>query len=251
MSNDAITWAFRQPVGSPARMAVLVALANMADDLNACWPSQETLACMTNQCVRSVHGHLKALEQMDLIRRQPRYVNGRRTSDRYVLAVDLPATVAGSTPEDIAGSTPANPADMNADKAGRNTPLPEDIAGSATGKSCRVNQRTTNPKDLNTSANIAKIEIDAAFAAFWAVYPRKEKRLGARRDYERALGRLGDTEKILAGAVRYRDDPNRDPTYTKQPSTWLNNDCWDDDPLPGRGAAATKPGRPDGWEFGR
>jgi hypothetical protein len=34
--------------------------------------------------------------------------------------------------------------------------------------------------------------------------------------------------------VRYRDDPNRVQEFTKHPATWLNGDCWLDDPLPPR-----------------
>lgn len=38
----------------------------------------------------------------------------------------------------------------------------------------------------------------------------------------------------MAGVVRYRDDPNREATFTKHFSTWLNAGSWDDEPLPAR-----------------
>ena len=72
------------------------------------------------------------------------------------------------------------------------------------------------------------------FAEFWEVWPRKEDKKKAGAAYAKALKR-SDADTILAGAKRYRDDPNRLAQYTKLPTTWLNGDCWDDAPLPPRG----------------
>jgi hypothetical protein len=76
--------------------------------------------------------------------------------------------------------------------------------------------------------------IDAGFAAFWAVYPRKVGKVGARSCYARAVKKGADPRQVIAGAERYRDDPNRVDEFTKHPSTWLNQGCWDDEPLPAR-----------------
>jgi hypothetical protein len=46
---------------------------------------------------------------------------------------------------------------------------------------------------------------------------------------------------ILGGAVRLRDDPNREQQFTPHPTTWLNRDGWEDEPLPPR----SRNGRPD------
>jgi hypothetical protein len=43
-----------------------------------------------------------------------------------------------------------------------------------------------------------------------------------------------DAATIVEGARRYADDPNRHPSYTAHPSTWLNAGRWADDPLPTR-----------------
>lgn len=71
------------------------------------------------------------------------------------------------------------------------------------------------------------------FDAFWSVYPRKEAKKAAREAFTAACKRERP-EVILAGAERYRDDPNRDPSFTKHATTWLRADCWADDPLPPR-----------------
>jgi hypothetical protein len=69
------------------------------------------------------------------------------------------------------------------------------------------------------------------FAAFWAVYPRKDDKIKAEAAYGRAVKRA-DPAVILAGARRYAADPNRDPAFTKHPTTWLNAGAWENEPLP-------------------
>ena len=73
----------------------------------------------------------------------------------------------------------------------------------------------------------------AAFTDFWGAYPRHDKKRDALAAWRRARKRATAAE-IVAGAVRYRDDPNRDPAYTKLPTTWLNGDCWESDEIPER-----------------
>jgi hypothetical protein len=71
------------------------------------------------------------------------------------------------------------------------------------------------------------------FDTFWAVYPKKDDKPLAKRSFEKALDR-SNLELIIAGAERYRDDPNREDLFTKNPSTWLNADAWENGPLPSR-----------------
>jgi hypothetical protein len=79
---------------------------------------------------------------------------------------------------------------------------------------------------------------DDGFAAFWAVYPRKTGgKDAARKAYAKALKRA-DAATVLAGAERFRDDPNLPPKdearFIPHPTTWLNQGRWADDPLPAR-----------------
>ena len=72
------------------------------------------------------------------------------------------------------------------------------------------------------------------FDAFYAVYPRHVGRKAAEAAHAKAVKGGADPRQIIAGAERYRDDPNRLPEFTKHPATWLNKGCWDDEPLPPR-----------------
>jgi beta-galactosidase GanA len=68
--------------------------------------------------------------------------------------------------------------------------------------------------------------LDDLFNEFWTAYPRKLDKAKAFRAFRSALKRA-KFEDILAGVIAYRNDPKRDPDYTKYPATWLNNDAWE------------------------
>lgn len=77
-----------------------------------------------------------------------------------------------------------------------------------------------------------------AFDQFWEVYPRKAAKAAAAKAWGKAL-LSAPAEVIIAGADRYRLDPNREPQFTAHASTWLNQERWSDDPLPGKTRPAT------------
>jgi hypothetical protein len=78
------------------------------------------------------------------------------------------------------------------------------------------------------------------FIDWYLEYPRKESKGVAEKAYAKAR-KLATAEQLVEGAIRYREDPNRDPGYTKLPATWLNAKCWEDGPLPERGGAQARP----------
>jgi hypothetical protein len=81
------------------------------------------------------------------------------------------------------------------------------------------------------------------FAEFWQTYPRKDGKRKAETKYRAAVKRA-KPETILAGAQRYRDDPNRRPQFTAMATTWLERDGWDDGPIPGDSGNAA----PGAWK---
>lgn len=77
----------------------------------------------------------------------------------------------------------------------------------------------------------------AAFQAFYLAYPRKEKRPAARRAWEKADCDL-IADRIMAGLARWQPEyASREPDKIPHPSTWLNNEQWNDEP-PRRPAAS-------------
>lgn len=77
-------------------------------------------------------------------------------------------------------------------------------------------------------------EVEAAFAEFWPIYPRKVGKGDARRKYAAALKGGASTAEILLGARRYAETCRNieDPRFIKHPATWLHKECWTDEPEP-------------------
>tara|TARA_R110000868_G_scaffold282909_2_gene543208 strand:- start:5477 stop:6226 length:750 start_codon:yes stop_codon:yes gene_type:complete len=94
------------------------------------------------------------------------------------------------------------------------------------GKDYPLKKNTNKEEHLEEKNNDLEIEFDE----FWDVYPKKADKRVALKSYKKALSRV-DALTIYAGAVSYRDDPNREQAYTKNASTWLNADAWDNEPL--------------------
>jgi predicted transcriptional regulator len=66
----------------------------------------------------------------------------------------------------------------------------------------------------------------ALFEEFYREYPRKKDPGAAKRAFKSALTRAS-FEDIMAGLIAYKNDPDRDPDFTKYPATWLNSDSWE------------------------
>jgi hypothetical protein len=90
MSIRVMTWAWSKAL-SPTSKLVLMALADIADDLGVCWPSHPTLAAKCSLSDRTLRRILSLLQAQKLIFIEPRFnTNGSRTSNRYRLPVDTP-----------------------------------------------------------------------------------------------------------------------------------------------------------------
>lgn len=86
MSVWATTWAWQQPITSSGRKFVLLALADFANEVGFCYPSQETLSVMTGIKERTVRQHIKGLEEDGYIKREHRRQGaGKWTSDGFWL----------------------------------------------------------------------------------------------------------------------------------------------------------------------
>lgn len=74
-------------------------------------------------------------------------------------------------------------------------------------------------------------EIDQAFSAFWAVYPRRKNRKAAFIEFQKAIKHTSPGE-IIDGAKRYAQDVSKNETpeiYVAHARTWLFNERWTDE----------------------
>lgn len=83
------------------------------------------------------------------------------------------------------------------------------------------------------------------FDEFWATYPRKEAKGTARKAFKKAVEKV-DAQTVIDGALRFAQDPNlprgESKGFVPHPTTWLNREGWEDDPLPPRpSSTSSKP----------
>lgn len=71
------------------------------------------------------------------------------------------------------------------------------------------------------------------FAQFWEAYPSKTGKRAAETAYDRAVRRIGGPDPpsvIMAGLGRAKISRKWRDGFVKNPATWLNQDCWEDEP---------------------
>lgn len=106
---------------TPAQKAVLISLADNANDEGVCWPAVKTIAIRTCLSERAVQGAIKWLASAGILAAQGR--NGRSTVYQITPAAYAPPQEmrpAGNAPTPAAGAlTPADPAEAPADAAPR------------------------------------------------------------------------------------------------------------------------------------
>ena len=250
---------------------VLLGIANHDGD-GGSWPTIETLATYANASPRSVQRALTEAEAAGELTVHHNDGGTHRTRpdrrpNRYVITVECPPDCDGSVnhrrsktrgaeddpaPQDAPAHevTPVSPGEPERDDAS-DTPQSErgdaSVANGVTPVSPEpsLNHPTTPqiaPQGGPTHYDVPDFDLLAVaepdplyrlLVEFEDVYPRKEGMHAAKRVWKRVVGFGVDPHVILAGAKRYRDDPNRDPQFTKSPTKWLNQRGWEDDPLPG------------------
>lgn len=107
MSFQAMAWAIKQEAGSISGKAILLMLANYADDKGQCFPGQDKLAQECECSIRTIRDWLDRLEKIGLITRIERRRNdGYRTSDLIVLNLEnSPAEFSPENGADLTGNS--------------------------------------------------------------------------------------------------------------------------------------------------
>lgn len=190
---------------SPTALKLYIVMARFADwHTGMAFPSRETLAERMGCSLKTVDRAVLEVVAADCVKKISR---GRYASALYqVFQVDPRATDLSTEETDLSSE-------------GTDLSKREDKNDHLT----ITNEREPSEREL----------LNKEFDEFWSIYPKKDDKRLAKRSFERALKRA-DLEVILMGAQRYRDDPNREQAFTKNPSTWLNADAWENGPLPAR-----------------
>ncbi len=206
MSFQAMAWAVKQKVGNATGKAILLMLANYADEDGRCFPSQETLATECECSKRSVLDWLQKFEDMGILKRDRRHgAGGYRRSDILTLSLS-----AAFSPENNSRENPSAP-------------------------KCSTFTAEPITEPINSSVPREAGEFDR----FWQLYPNKVGKRAAEKAFIAARKRVSFAD-LMAGLAAYAN--KRDDRPWCNPATWLNQDRWSD--RPAQQPARASPSRP-------
>lgn len=207
----------------------------------------DDLSCNPHETSVRVHGDLQALENAGLV---VRYMVGRKhllhvsTWEEHQV-INRPSKGHGY-PLPTAETRQAHEDYMSTHGGLTEGSLPEQGNRGA-------GEQGSMDKDLAQPSGSSEREPDP-FDEFWSAYPRRVGKQKARGKFTAAVKRAGDARTVIRGARRLAADPNLPETqFIPHPTTWLERDGWEDDPLPPRLATvADEPQRrfgtrPEDW----
>ena len=88
----------------------------------------------------------------------------------------------------------------------------------------------------------------AEFEAAWDLYPKKTSKKAAATAFAKAIKEVS-IDVLMQAIAAHRDDPNREAKFTKHFSTWLNQGCWEDEPLPAKSATSSQQRMAQGFQM--
>lgn len=236
MSNAALSWAFPIPITGP-RKAVLIALAEHANDQAECWPTVSRLVLFSGSSERTVRTSLKELEVAGLIR-----VNrsGGHTVSRYLLVLNsAPAADLIANMESPKGRKLKSNGAGGAVVSARGAPLPTETTvqgapkngapAADNGAGGAANGAPAAPKPLKPLLTLIEPSggqrprgRDQEHDSFWKIYPRKKEGQGACHAAWLKARKAVSFEVIMDGLRRYPFNPE----FLPMASTWLNQKRW-------------------------
>lgn len=232
MSIEAMSLVLHHSKASGVAQIILMGIANHMGDGGA-YPSISTLAKYGKVSERRTQQIIRELETAGelLIENNSGAHTGTGQTNRYFVTI--------SCPENCDGSMNHRSPRGEISSQGVKSDAPRGEISSTQGvkpisPKPLLNQFKTNMSE-QIKTNMSEQSSNEIFEQFWKIYPRREKRAKALQAFSKAI-KTHPPDLILAGATRYRDDPNRQAQFTRIPESWLNGECWLDDPLP----AATK-----------
>lgn len=225
---------------SAQAMRLYAVLVRHTDRNAEAWPRLSTLATLLHTSRDSIKRWLGELTRRGWVTCTARTrSNGSQTTNRYTVHA-VRRGGAGLPPHPSAGLHPLPGANLHRPDPESVDPEPEGTTDPPTPHGQQaLAVAPASPPAVAAPARPPRGGMDLTWQAFWDAYPRKAGKIAARKAWDQALRRGVDPAVIVAGARRYRADPNREDQYTAHPASWLNAGRWEDDPEPARQARAT------------
>jgi len=201
MSHYMTALAMRQVGLKPATKIVLYWIADHHNEATGkCFPSHKRLAQLCEMTDRSIRTHIEFLINAGLLTKHDNYRdNGSQTSNSYELHLMDTETPRKNLP---------TPLEKNSDQPQKNLPTLN------LGNNNLVNEQ---------------VNIELHFDRFYQMYPRKIGKAAAKKAFFLAL-KKSSAQKIIDAALEYnRACAGKEKKFIPYPSTWLNQERWDDE----------------------
>ena len=195
MSMNLMAKAMNIKVGNPLRKLVLIKLADNANDNGECWPSYQHVADQCEVSRSTVKSHIRALEEMGLLKREFRRKGELNQSNVFYLTLDNAQQIqpesggAGAARGGGAGAAPRTYHSFEPVKEPVNEPI---AVGASVDESVRV--RSNRP------------EYSPEFEQAWLVYPKRaggNSKSAAFKAWKARLNEGVNPETMLEGVKRY------------------------------------------------
>lgn len=194
MSLEALGAVASHPQISMSMAGFCMILANCHNaETGKCNPSIKWISHRFN-CARStVFKYLDEAESLGILRRQAQYIDGRQTTS------NIEFLYAGQSPGDRTS---------------------EGLSGQThEGPSGRIQKQEVGKQEINI--------VSQQFEEFWSLYPRKTAKKPARTKWNR----LTKTDREAAlNHIRSKPYEAREAQFIPHPSTYLNQERWNDQP---------------------
>jgi hypothetical protein len=215
-----------------------IVLTRLALHLNIktgqCNPSVKTLATGAGVAERTVQATLSRAETLGIIERA---IGGGRTRTTSYTLVSPAKTVHDAAPfsetaHDEAPFPTVHGAAPFSETVHDEAPFEMETVHASVEKGAADSEKpcTAVHPNIKNKRNTDE-RLKEEFDRWYPVYPRRSARRAAFKSYKQARSRGATPETLLHGAKRYAAQrAGQDPQFTKMPATWLNGDCWLDEP---------------------
>lgn len=216
-------WSLQMP---PSEKAVLISLADNANDDGVCWPLIRSICERTCLCERAVRKAIGWLSDHGAI--SVRQAPGKGNVYRVTPELFAGMTPAPDAPHPGTSCTPASDAPLHQTQ---DTPAPGAPHPGTTCTPLLINRhRTVNePIHRSSGGSSGSSGGSSRFADWWGEYPRKVKRKTALDVWRRK--RLDEMADRLIADVRerMRSDRRWREGFIPDPTTYLRQERWEDE----------------------
>ena len=254
MSVQATSWVWDSSASEGNARLVLLAIADAAnkEGRNSC-QSVPTIAQMCRLGERTVYRKIDELVGLGEL------VKVRRSGTYGTQVYDMPGVYGGLRPattdtNDLPTEPPVKMAppvttDKTTCQNGTNDlpPMADNPINPSKSKDLHPINSVPQKKVGERKAPMRNPVYSQIFEQFWDVYPRQENKPAAYEMWKSAT-KFTEASTIIKAARAYKENPYREPKFTKTPNNWLSARGWEDGaPEEQRSQPVTVPQKIPGW----